>query len=107
MCEYVQVCGVCLFAACAHTCDCMHVCASVTLPLAHSPLPTPLFAVDCGDAVLVADILLYQESLKILDLSFNRVGARGMIRMCQVLKLHKSLVIFKANHNRYFLHFSS
>jgi hypothetical protein len=56
---------------------------------------------DCGDSVLIADILLYQENLKYLDLSFNRMGSRGLVRMCQVLKLHKFIQVFKINHNRY------
>lgn len=55
---------------------------------------------DCGDSVLIADILLYQENLKYLDLSFNRLGSRGLVRMCQVLKLHKFIQVFKINHNR-------
>ena len=55
---------------------------------------------DCGDAVLVADILLYQESVRSIDLSYNRIGCRGMIRIAQVLKAHKHLISFNINHNR-------
>jgi hypothetical protein len=39
---------------------------------------------DCGDAVLVADAVLYQELLQHLDLSHNRLGARGVMRLCEV-----------------------
>jgi Ran GTPase-activating protein (RanGAP) involved in mRNA processing and transport len=55
---------------------------------------------DCGDAVLVADALLYQQTLKYLDLSFNRIGARGTRRLCQTLKTHESIVTVKLDHNR-------
>jgi Ran GTPase-activating protein (RanGAP) involved in mRNA processing and transport len=55
---------------------------------------------DCGDAVLVADALLYQQTLKYLDLSFNRIGSRGTRRLCQTLKSHESIVTVKLEHNR-------
>lgn len=55
---------------------------------------------DDGDAILVADILLFQHSLINIDLSFNSIGSRGMIRMCKVLKSHESLISFNISHNR-------
>ena len=38
---------------------------------------------DCGDAVLLADALISQQSVVVLDLSSNRIGSRGMIMLCK------------------------
>lgn len=35
-----------------------------------------------------------------VNLSFNRIGSRGMTRMCKILKLHENIVTFNASHNR-------
>ena len=53
---------------------------------------------DCGDSILIADILLYQENVRDIDLSYNRIGSRGFMRIAQVLKLHKHVVQFNINH---------
>lgn len=55
---------------------------------------------DCGDAILIADALIVQQTVKLLDLSQNRIGSRGMIRLCKVLKAHESIKVFKVNDNR-------
>ena len=55
---------------------------------------------DCGDAILLADALIVQQSVKLLDVSQNRIGARGMIQLCKVLKAHESIKVFKINDNR-------
>ncbi len=55
---------------------------------------------DCGDAVLLADVLLFKQTLQFVDLSYNRIGARGMIRMCQAMKGHHSIKVFHIDHNR-------
>ena len=52
---------------------------------------------DCGDAVLLADVLLFKQTLSFVDLRYNRIGARGMIRMCQAMKGHHSIKV------RYFI----
>lgn len=54
---------------------------------------------DCGDAVYIADILVRQTKLQYVDLSYNRIGARGMTRMCVPLKDHKSIRTFRIDHN--------
>lgn len=54
---------------------------------------------DCGDCVFVADILMNQPELKYLDLSFNRIGARGMNRICKALRDHKCIEFFIAHDN--------
>ena len=48
---------------------------------------------DCGDAVLLADVLLFKQTLRFVDLRYNRIGARGMIRMCQAMKGHHSIQV--------------
>ena len=55
---------------------------------------------NCGDAFMLADALINQQSLKLLDLSQNRIGARGMIQLCKVLKAHDGIQTFRINHNR-------
>jgi len=55
---------------------------------------------DCGDAVLLADVLLYKQTMILLDLSFNRIGSRGFIRMCKAMKGHENIAVLKLNHNR-------
>lgn len=55
---------------------------------------------DCGDAVLLADVLLYKQSLVLLDLSYNRIGARGLIRMCKAMKGHENIAVMLLHHNR-------
>ena len=54
---------------------------------------------DCGDAVLIADVLLYQRALRLVDLSFNRIGARGMCRMAKTVRDHPQISYFAINHN--------
>ena len=55
---------------------------------------------DDGDAILIGEILLYQENLVFIDVSFNRIGARGMNRMFKLLCDHRNLATFNASHNR-------
>ncbi len=55
---------------------------------------------DDGDAVLLSDILLYKQSMKSLDLSHNRIGARGLIRMCKAMKGHQNIKVLNLGHNR-------
>jgi len=55
---------------------------------------------DDGDAVLLSDIVLYKQSLISLDLSHNRIGARGLIRMCKAMKGHKNLKVLNLSHCR-------
>jgi len=46
-------------------------------------LELPKNELDCGDAVYLAEIFICQPLLILVDLSFNRIGARGMSRMCR------------------------
>jgi hypothetical protein len=54
---------------------------------------------DCGDAVYLSDIFTHQLHLIMVDLSFNRIGARGMSRMCIALRDHPTIEVFKVDHN--------
>lgn len=54
---------------------------------------------DCGDCVYMTDILVYQKQLEYLDLSYNRIGARGMNRMCKALRDHVSIKMIYLNNN--------
>jgi Ran GTPase-activating protein (RanGAP) involved in mRNA processing and transport len=54
---------------------------------------------DCGDCVYIADIFMNQTELKYVDLSYNRIGARGMNRLCKSLREHKNIEFFKAHDN--------
>lgn len=54
---------------------------------------------DCGDCVLLADVLLHQRSLQWVDLSFNCIGARGVTRLCKALRDHECLTVFNLEHN--------
>lgn len=54
---------------------------------------------DCGDAVLLSDIFLHQLDLKLVDLSFNRIGGRGMSRIAQAIKDHPRILTFRIDHN--------
>jgi Ran GTPase-activating protein (RanGAP) involved in mRNA processing and transport len=54
---------------------------------------------DDGDAVLVAEILLYQHTTSHLNLSYNRIGAKGVARICHVLKHHESIRYVNLSHN--------
>lgn len=55
---------------------------------------------DCGDAILLSDIILYKQSLIMLDLSYNRIGSRGLIRLCKAMKGHGNIAVMNLNHNR-------
>lgn len=55
---------------------------------------------DDGDAVLVAEVLLYQQTLEVVDLTYNRIGCRGIARMVKLLKGHANIRVFRADHNR-------
>lgn len=55
---------------------------------------------DCGDAILLADIILYKQTLAHLDLRYNRIGSRGCMRMMKVMAGHASLHVLHLDHNR-------
>eukprot|EP01041_Mallomonas_annulata_P000898 gene898-1738_t len=55
---------------------------------------------DCGDAVLIADVIKEQQTLITLDLSRNRIGARGLATISKPIKSHLNLTVFRINHNR-------
>lgn len=55
---------------------------------------------DCGDCILIGEIFLYQSGLVYCNLSYNRIGSRGMTRMAKLLKEHESIATFIVNHNR-------
>eukprot|EP01038_Epipyxis_sp_PR26KG_P005828 gene5828-8037_t len=54
---------------------------------------------DCGDCVYITDIFRFQPLLSYVDLSQNRIGSRGMSRMCFLLKSHENIKYFYVNHN--------
>jgi hypothetical protein len=54
---------------------------------------------DCGDAVLLADIFWHQLDLVYVDLSYNRIGGRGMSRICTAIRDHPKIHTFLINHN--------
>lgn len=54
---------------------------------------------DCGDAVLLSDIFTHQLDLVYVDLSFNRIGGRGMGRIAQAMRDHPTIHTFLADHN--------
>lgn len=54
---------------------------------------------DCGDAVYLSDIFTHQMSLIMVDLSCNRIGARGMSRMAIALRDHPCMEVFKIDNN--------
>jgi Ran GTPase-activating protein (RanGAP) involved in mRNA processing and transport len=45
-------------------------------------------------------MLLYQQEVSFLKLSYNRIGARGLARMLKVLKGHASISTMILDHNR-------
>ena len=49
---------------------------------------------------MLADALIQQQQVVLLDISHNRVGSRGMSRLCKVLKTHESIRSLKADYNR-------
>lgn len=55
---------------------------------------------DDGDAVMVADVIINQQSVRYVDVSYNRIGSRGMSRLCSSMKDHKSIVTFRIDYNR-------
>jgi len=55
---------------------------------------------DCGDALLLADAILFKQCLQFLDVSHNRIGARGLTRMCKAMKGHENIKTLLLNHNR-------
>jgi len=55
---------------------------------------------DCGDCVLIGEMLLYQQEVSFLKLSYNRIGARGFSRILKVMKGHASISTIIADHNR-------
>lgn len=81
---------------------CSFILPSVFMP----PKPVTILSLiltrnelDCGDCVYMGDILMNQSQLRYLDLSYNRIGARGMNRMCKALKDHKCIETFLMQHN--------
>ena len=62
-------------------------------------LELPKNELDCGDAVYISEIILNQTQLIYLDLSHNKIGARGMIRMCKALRENKSITTFRIDYN--------
>ncbi len=62
-------------------------------------LQLPRNELDCGDCVYIADIFTHQPTLLYADLSFNRIGSRGMTRMCKALKDNKTIHTFRIDHN--------
>ena len=55
---------------------------------------------DCGDVILLTEAIANQQSLILLDISYNRIGSRGITALCKVLRVHKSITTFRADHNR-------
>ena len=55
---------------------------------------------DDGDAVLLTEIFLYQQSLIYVNLNYNRIGARGFSRMLQILKEHETVTTLLLRNNR-------
>jgi hypothetical protein len=54
---------------------------------------------DCGDAVLLSDIFTHQLDLVHVDLSYNRIGGRGMGRIAQAMRDHPTIHTFRIDHN--------
>ena len=54
---------------------------------------------DCGDAIVLADIIVNQQTLMYCDVSQNNIGGRGFANLCQAMKEHKSITTFKISHN--------
>lgn len=54
---------------------------------------------DCGDCSYITDIIFNQKSLEYVDLSFNRIGARGMNLMSKALRDHPAMKMFYINNN--------
>lgn len=55
---------------------------------------------DCGDCILIGEMLLYQQEVSFLKLSYNRIGARGLTRLLKVMKGHASISTLLLDHNR-------
>jgi Ran GTPase-activating protein (RanGAP) involved in mRNA processing and transport len=55
---------------------------------------------DDGDCVLISEIFLYQQTIVHANLSFNRIGARGVSRIVKVLKGHQSITTMYLHNNR-------
>lgn len=81
--------------------------SSFILPSVFNP-PKPVILVtlrlprnelDCGDCVYIADIFTHQPTLTYIDLSYNHIGSRGMMRMCKALRNHTNLQVWKLDHN--------
>jgi Ran GTPase-activating protein (RanGAP) involved in mRNA processing and transport len=68
-------------------------------PVSLISLELPRNELDCGDCVYIADILFNQLSLRYLDLSFNRIGGRGLSRICKALREHREILVCKFNNN--------
>jgi len=54
---------------------------------------------DCGDAVILADIIVNQQTLMYCDVSQNNIGGRGFTKLCHAMKEHKSISTFKISRN--------
>ena len=54
---------------------------------------------DCGDAIILADIIVNQQTLMYCDVSQNNIGGRGFGKLCQAMKEHKSISTFKISRN--------
>ena len=68
-------------------------------PICLISLELPRNELDCGDCIYLADILFNQMSLRYVDLSFNRIGGRGLSRLCKSLREHKEILVCKFNNN--------
>ena len=55
---------------------------------------------DCGDAILIAEIIKLQRTLISLDVSHNRIGARGFGEMVKSFRTHINITTFRISHNR-------
>ena len=62
-------------------------------------LHLPRNELDCGDAVYLADIFVNQPLLVSVDLTFNRIGARGFARILRALRDSKNLCTLRMDHN--------
>eukprot|EP00981_Chlorochromonas_danica_P015900 scaffold14726_cov186-Ochromonas_danica.AAC.2 len=68
-------------------------------PIILTVLKLPRNELDCGDCVYLCDIFTHQSSLLVVDLSFNQIGARGMMRMAKALRLHSNILTFNVQGN--------
>ena len=55
---------------------------------------------DCGDCMLLADVMLNQKLVYYIDLSHNRIGARGFVKLIQSFKGHPHIRTVRVDYNR-------